>query len=106
MTTQRPAPESAETPPFRSTRFEVLARIGRGANGIVYHVRDRETGHELALKTLPAPDANEAYHLKAEFRSLAQLSHPNLVQLEELFAASHECFFTMELLQGTTFADF
>ena len=78
----------------------MLTRLGRGASGIVYRVRDRETGHELALKTLSSPDANEAYHLKAEFRSLAQISHPNLVQLEELFASSSECFFTMELLAG------
>lgn len=103
MTTQRPAPE----PPFPGTsRFEVLGLLGRGASGVVYRVRDRETGHELALKTLSSPDANEAYHLKAEFRSLAQISHPNLVQLEELFASSTDCFFTMELLQGSTFADF
>ena len=89
-----------------STRFDILAPLGRGASGIVYRVRDRETGNELALKTLSSPDANEAYHLKAEFRSLAQISHPNLVQLEELFASNSECFFTMELLQGSTFADF
>ena len=108
MTTQRPAPDGgAEPPPFGSTaRFEVLTHLGRGASGIVYRVRDRETGHELALKTLSSPDANEAYHLKAEFRSLAQISHPNLVQLEELFASNSECFFTMELLPGGTFADF
>src|SRR4051794_32253320 len=91
---------------FASTRFDILAPLGRGASGIVYRVRDRETGSELALKTLSSPDANEAYHLKAEFRSLAQISHPNLVQLEELFASNSECFFTMELLQGSTFADF
>ena len=108
MTTQRPAPDGPpEPPPFAgTTRFEVLARLGRGASGVVYRVRDGETGHELALKTLSSPDANEAYHLKAEFRSLAQISHPNLVQLEELFASTSECFFTMELLQGATFADF
>jgi hypothetical protein len=107
MTTQRPAAESGEQPPpIASTRFEILAPLGRGASGIVHRVRDRETGSELALKTLSSPDADEAYHLKAEFRSLAQISHPNLVQLEELFVSKSECFFTMELLQGSTFAGF
>jgi hypothetical protein len=102
MTTQRPAPDGFHG----TTRFEVVAPLGRGANGVVYRVRDRDTGHELALKALSSPDANEAYHLKAEFRSLAQIAHPNLVQLDELFASSNECFFTMELLGGGTFADF
>lgn len=90
---------------FRATsRFEILALLGRGANGVVYRARDRETGQEVALKTLSAPDAEQTYHLKAEFRSLAQIAHPNLVQLEELFVLGNECFFTMELLKGNTFA--
>lgn len=104
MSLSTPAPELAADM-FRSiARFEIVALLGRGANGIVYRALDRETGQEVALKTLSSPDAEQTYHLKAEFRSLAQISHPNLVQLEELFVAGHECFFTMELLQGHTFA--
>ena len=90
---------------FRSiSRFEIVTMLGRGANGVVYRALDRESGQEVALKTLHAADAEQTYHLKAEFRSLAQIAHPNLVQLEELFVAGSECFFTMELLEGHTFA--
>ncbi len=89
-----------------TARFENIAVLGRGANGIVYRVRDRETGHEVALKTLSGRDAEQSYQLKAEFRSLAQITHPSLVLLEELFVSGTECFFTMELLEGKTFAAF
>ena len=100
MTSHPPPPEND------ASRFDKVALLGRGANGMVYRARDRETGHDVALKTLLSFDAEQLYHLKAEFRSLAQISHPNLVQLEELFVSGSECFFTMELLDGQTLADF
>jgi RecA/RadA recombinase len=119
MTSQLPGPpnaevsvepaaeESGEQGSFvGTTRFDIVSLLGRGANGIVYRALDRETGRELALKTLSSPDAEQSYHLKAEFRSLAQITHPHLVQLEELFVSSDECYFTMELVAGTTFAEF
>ena len=117
MTSQLPGPpsaevsvesgESGERSSFVGTaRFDVVSLLGRGANGIVYRALDRETGRELALKTLSSPDAEQSYHLKAEFRSLAQITHPHLVQLEELFVSSDRCYFTMELVDGTTFAEF
>jgi serine/threonine protein kinase/tetratricopeptide (TPR) repeat protein len=119
MTSHHPAPPSGDptgdatagpsglqTTFVGTTRFEVVSLLGRGANGIVYRALDRETGHEVALKTLSTSDAEQSYHLKAEFRSLAQITHPHLVQLEELFVSPSECYFTMELVEGTTFAEF
>ena len=42
----------AAFPRFAGTaRFQPLAPIGRGHMGVVYLVRDRETGSEVALKT-------------------------------------------------------
>ena len=41
---------------FRGTdRFQVLRRLGAGACGVVYEVRDRELDTVVALKTLSAP---------------------------------------------------
>lgn len=83
-------------------RFEVHGLLGRGATGIVYRVHDRETGRHLALKTLISPEVEQVYHLKGEFRSLAKIAHPNLVQLDELVVTNEACFFTMELVDGAT----
>lgn len=86
-----------------SVRFRVIRRIGDGGMGVVYEAFDRERGQKIAIKTLRQPDAETLYRLKREFRSLAELSHPNLVALHELFTEGEDCFFTMDLLQGVDF---
>jgi hypothetical protein len=68
--------------------------------GIVYEAQDNERGRRVALKTLKKYDLDRLYRFKREFRSLADLSHPNLINLYELFVDDTRCFFTMELIEG------
>lgn len=79
--------------------------IGAGGMGVVYEAEDRERAERVALKTLKNPSAEAIYGLKREFRALAELSHPNLVSLHELFVGDR-CFFTMELLEGVSFINY
>src|SRR5262245_46827989 len=81
-------------------RFRILARIGEGGSGVVYRVHDRETGQEVALKTLLGRTPEDLYQLKEEFRSLRRVRHRNLVRLYDLVVASDRAFFTMELVAG------
>src|SRR5262245_9617223 len=81
-------------------RYQVVRRIGAGGMGVVYEADDIERGQKVALKTISNPDVEKIYQLKREFRSLADLSHPNLVALYDLVVAAKQCFFTMELLDG------
>src|SRR5258706_935460 len=83
-----------------TARYRVIRRIGAGGMGVVYEAEDREHGRRVALKTLKTIASDTLYRLKLEFRTLADLSHPNLVTLHEL-VVGEQCFFTMELLQGT-----
>lgn len=87
-------------------RYAVLRRVGVGGMGIVYAVEDRTRGQIVALKTLLRWNAAEIYRLKREFRSLADIAHANLVPLYELEVDAHQCFITMELVDGVTLVDY
>jgi serine/threonine protein kinase len=92
--------------PIGLERFSFRSRLGQGGMGVVYRVFDRELGQDVALKTLSIADADAIYRLKREFRSLAELSHPNLITLYELFSAEDTWFFTMELIEGVNFLSY
>jgi len=83
-----------------NARFKVEARLGAGGFGVVYRARDRASGRPLALKVLRETDAVGMIRFKREFRMLADLSHPNLVRLFELFVEPDRVYFTMELVEG------
>ena len=91
--------------PEQIGRFPIRRRLGAGGFGAVYEAFDPEHDETLALKTLRHPRPSAIEQFKREFRSLAQISHPNLALLHELFAEDGQWFFTMELLEGRTFLD-
>lgn len=88
-----------------TTRYQPLRRLGAGGMGIVYEVFDRERGENVALKTLSRIDPTGIYDLKKEFRSLADVRHPNVVALYDMVNDDDRWFFTMELVNGTPFTE-
>lgn len=95
-----------DSSPLFGERFSLCRRLGKGGFGVVYHVFDRERGVHVALKRLTSQDPNMFLQFKKEFRALADLAHPHLVTLYELFLTQDACFFTMELVEGVPFTDF
>ena len=81
-------------------RFRVIRQLGEGGTGVVYEAEDLQRGQRVALKTLKQHDLETLYRLKREFRALADLSHPNLVDLYDMVLEGESCFFTMELVSG------
>ena len=72
-------------------RFDLLGRLGVGAVGAVWLVRDRRSGLEYAIKILrpeltSAPEAVE--RLRAVHAALAGAVHPSIVGADEV--AAHE----------------
>jgi serine/threonine protein kinase len=90
------APEVAE-------RFEIRRRLGAGGMGVVYEAFDRQRGAAVALKFMVNVDPAALFRFKNEFRALADIRHPNLVQLFELLSVDEQWFFTMELVTGQHF---
>ena len=83
-----------------SGRFQVLKKIGAGGMGVVLSALDRTKQKKVALKVLPEPEGMKLSRFKKEFRSLAEVIHPNLVQLYELFGDGDTWFYSMELVEG------
>jgi serine/threonine protein kinase len=96
---QRPQPTAWSG----TDRYEVQRCIGRGGMGVVYEALDRERRHLVAVKTLLHFSPSALYLFKQEFRTLADVLHPNLVRLYELDAREGDAFFTMELVRGRDF---
>ena len=86
-----------------TTRFKPIRPLGSGGMGSVYLVRDEQLGAEVALKTLNLSTGLDLYQFKREFRSMADLKHPNLVTLHELISEGSLWFFTMEYVAGIPF---
>ncbi|MEO6027640.1 MAG: AAA family ATPase [Candidatus Binatia bacterium] len=98
-----PAPEASE---IVHPRFKPLSFLGRGSMGQVYKVHDEEIGVPVALKTLQDFAPAQVYRLKQEFRSLAGVVHPNLVQLFDLVVDETLSGFTMEYVDGVDFVEY
>jgi hypothetical protein len=86
------------------SRFDVQGPLGSGGMGTVYRAYDPRLGRDIALKMLRTVTGRDLYRFKREFRSLADIVHPNLVSLHELHTTGGQWFFTMELVEGVTFA--
>ncbi|TWT97408.1 Serine/threonine-protein kinase PrkC [Neorhodopirellula pilleata] len=71
--------------------------------GAVFLVHDTELSSDVALKLLPRVNAKTLARFKREFRSLANIVHPNLVSLYELISDGDQWYFTMEYVQGSMF---
>jgi serine/threonine protein kinase/tetratricopeptide (TPR) repeat protein len=93
--------ESTSPATVGGSRFEVRRRLGAGGFGIVYEAYDQERRTEVAIKTLTRLDAAALYRFKREFRALADVRHPNLVELHELVSIGEDWLLVMELVRGT-----
>jgi len=86
-------------------RYVIIAPLGKGGMGEVYRAKDSQLDREVALKVLPehlAGNADALRRLQREAKSLASLSHPNILTIFDVGTDKGVTFVVTELLEGVT----
>ena len=98
--------ESLEPPTEATSRgrtwgeFRVIAELGRGGFGRVYHAWDPTLARDIALKVVRLPDSTEAAAALHEGRMLARVRHRNVVTVYGAQQIGEEVGVWMELIRG------
>ncbi len=82
--------------------YVLLRSLGEGGMGVVYHGRHRETGLEVAIKSLRVPRRNLLEGLRREVHALSRLQHPGIVRILDEGLEEGIPWYAMELLEGRT----
>jgi tetratricopeptide (TPR) repeat protein len=83
--------------------YDLLGELGRGGMGIVYKARQVSLKRLVALKMIlagPYAGPEQLARFRAEAEVLAQLQHPNVVQVYEVGEHEGRPFFSMEFVDG------
>jgi len=83
--------------------YQILAPLGAGGMGEVYRAMDTRLAREVAVKVISPrlmDDPNALARFEREARTVAALSHPNVVALYDVGRQNGVVFAVMELLQG------
>ena len=92
-----------EAPAGIPPRYEVLSQVGAGGMGVVYKVRDLETGEIVALKILKAEVASDPAmqeNLRREVCLSRKVTHKNVCRIHEFGRAEGVAFISMEFVDG------
>jgi len=87
--------------------FRILECLGSGGAGMIWKAEDLTLGRIVALKALRpelAADGDMAERFRAEARTLAKLSHPNVASLYSLIEDEDGLFLVLEYVEGNTLA--
>ncbi|MEL7474541.1 MAG: serine/threonine-protein kinase, partial [Planctomycetota bacterium] len=88
--------------------YEVVRELGRGGMGVVYLARDQRLDRDVAIKSLPehlASDPARLERFEREAKTLAQLSHPNVVGIHGVEEHEGARYLVLEYAEGESLAD-
>lgn len=99
---------STDRPAFNIPGYELISRVGRGSQAVVFRARQVSMDRIVALKILDnraatTPDFKERFIKEAQ--SAAALSHNNIVQAYDAGEVAGVNYFVQEFVEGTTVAD-
>jgi TolB-like protein/Tfp pilus assembly protein PilF len=85
--------------------YEILVPLGAGGMGEVYRARDKKLDRDVAIKVLPqsvAADPDTLARFEREAKSVAALSHQNILAIHDFGDQDGIAYAVMELLEGET----
>src|SRR6185369_3785509 len=85
--------------------YEVIDSVGAGGMGEVYRAHDNRLNRTVAIKVLPESFVEDAGRLKRfeqEARSIAALSHPNILSVFDIGVTEGFPYVVLEFLDGKT----
>jgi len=89
--------------------YDIRSVLGRGGMGIVYLARQRGLKRDVALKMIldrGLADPEMLLRFRAEAEAVAQLQHPNIVQIYEIGEENGLPYFSLEFIEGQTLDGF
>ncbi|HEV8609731.1 MAG TPA: protein kinase [Thermoanaerobaculia bacterium] len=95
-------------PGTRLGTYEVIGPLGAGGMGEVYRARDTKLDRDVAIKVLPerlAADSAALARFEREAKTVAALSHPNLLGIYDFGQQDGVTYAVTELLSGETLRD-
>ena len=81
-------------------RYRVVRALGEGAMGTVYVAEDATLGREVAIKAVRSLGFDAKERFLNEARAVAQLVHPNVVQVFDVGNDGDTPFLVMEIARG------
>lgn len=103
----RSASRRAADLPETVADYEILGVLGRGAMGVVYKARQPGLKRLVALKMILSgahAHERELARFRSEAEAVAQLQHPNIVQIYEVGEDNGQPFFSLEYIEGVSLA--
>ena len=79
---------------------EIVAPLGAGGMGEVYHAFDTRLRRTVAIKILTRSDDEADARLLQEARAASALNHPHVCTVHEVGCADGQSFIVMELVEG------
>src|SRR5262249_29409563 len=101
-------PEDSMEPNDEVPGYEILQLLGRGGMGVVFRARQTKLKRLVALKMIlagPHAAPEQLARFKREAEAVAQLHHPNIVQIHEVGEYQGLPWFSLEYVEGGTLAD-
>lgn len=86
-----------------NNRYELVAQQGSGGMSVIYKAKDRSLGRTVAIKILrPSLTQDPAFldKFQQEARSVAKMTHPNIVTVHDVGNDGPTHYIVMEMIDG------